>query len=187
MADQLYVSYWLRGFTEHNMTRHFEAVLRAFPVSRLRPVAIMQVRAIDFTEPPVFEKQALPESTLDELLADARWFFKADTACELETCWDLWQFDGEWKMQPATVILSCYGPLFPSELGEQIRIEFGRDALFLPNPDIPGSLTPSRHNIRSLLHLVGDLDEALPAEKRLLWSESGENFAERLQAILAEE
>jgi hypothetical protein len=37
-----------------------------------------------------------------------------------------------------------------------------------------------------LLHLVDDLDAALPIERRRLWSESGENFAARLAGILNE-
>ena len=41
-------------------------------------------------------------------------------------------------------------------------------------------------NIKSLLKLVHDLDDALPTETRLLWSESCENFSEKLhQALLA--
>jgi hypothetical protein len=33
MADQLYLSYWLRGFSEGNMLRKFERLLRTFPFS----------------------------------------------------------------------------------------------------------------------------------------------------------
>ena len=39
-------------------------------------------------------------------------------------------------------------------------------------------------NIKSLLKLVHDLDDALPVETRRLWSESGENFSEKLQQAL---
>jgi hypothetical protein len=38
-------------------------------------------------------------------------------------------------------------------------------------------------NIRSLLKLVADVEAALPIQKRLLWSESGGNFAERLAEL----
>ena len=41
-----------------------------------------------------------------------------------------------------------------------------------------------RSNIRSLLHLVHTLDDALAVDRRQLWSESGVNFAERLQSAL---
>jgi hypothetical protein len=35
MPDQLYVSYWLRGFTGPNMPRHFDKALRWFPFSQI--------------------------------------------------------------------------------------------------------------------------------------------------------
>jgi hypothetical protein len=41
-------------------------------------------------------------------------------------------------------------------------------------------------NIRSILHLADDLEEALTVERRLLWSESEDNFAERLMLLLDE-
>lgn len=167
------------------MVRHFQNVLQKFPASRLRPDAVARVRAVDLAEPPLFERQIAALTGLDELLEDARWFLKADCAFEVETYWDLWQFEEDWKILPAPVSILCHGPLFPSELGEQIRIEFGLDSQFLPQPELSANFAPVRHNIRSLLHLVGDLDEVVPSEKKLLWSESGVNFVERLQAALS--
>jgi hypothetical protein len=38
--------------------------------------------------------------------------------------------------------------------------------------------------VQSLLRLVHDLEEKLSVERRLLWSESGENFAEKLRESL---
>jgi hypothetical protein len=40
-------------------------------------------------------------------------------------------------------------------------------------------------NIKSLLKLVHDSDDALPVETRRLWSESGDNFSEKLHHALA--
>ncbi len=39
-------------------------------------------------------------------------------------------------------------------------------------------------NIRSLLHLVGELKQGLDLERQQLWSESGVNFAELLAHTL---
>jgi hypothetical protein len=39
-------------------------------------------------------------------------------------------------------------------------------------------------NIKSLLKLVHDLDDALPVETRRLWTESGGSFSEKLQQAL---
>jgi hypothetical protein len=40
-------------------------------------------------------------------------------------------------------------------------------------------------NITSLLKLVHDLDDALPVDTRRLWSESGENFSDKLHQALS--
>ena len=37
MADRLFLSYTLRGFTGMNMLRHFEKMLRVFPFSPKNP------------------------------------------------------------------------------------------------------------------------------------------------------
>ncbi|MCP5113820.1 MAG: hypothetical protein GY953_23555, partial [bacterium] len=46
MADRLFLSYCIRGYTEHNMLRHYERMLRAFPFSRLRPRAELRAYAL---------------------------------------------------------------------------------------------------------------------------------------------
>jgi hypothetical protein len=186
MADQLYLSYWIRGFTEHNMLRHFERVLSRFPFSKLHPRALMAVRAVELSEPPLLEREFPDGIEASAVVEAAKWFQNRDCAFELAAFWDLWQMnpEGEFKLMPSAVGIICYAPLFESEYGEQIRFEFGMDSQFLPQPEIPSSLTPVRQNIKSLLHLVKDLDEALTVEKRQLWSESGGNFAERLQEAL---
>jgi hypothetical protein len=43
----------------------------------------------------------------------------------------------------------------------------------------------TQSNIKSLLKLVHDLDDVLSVSKRRLWTESGENFAEKLQEALS--
>lgn len=183
MADQLYLSYWLRGFTENNMLRHFSAMLNKFPFSRLSPPAVLRVRAIDETEPVLFER-AFEEPQPGEIIAASKEFVHPDSALELNAKWDLWQFDQDWKVAPSRVSLWSLAPGFISDRGENLRIDFGIDSNFLPQPDAAESLTPVQSNIRSLLHLVHELDNALAVERRQLWTESGENFAEKLQDAL---
>ena len=166
--------------------------------------------AVDYSEPVVAEIPYPPPVPIDAMLAVAKDFQNADSCYRLETWWDLWQFDGEWKLDPTRVALCCFGPEFdqsPSGLDRTpaqpavgdcvsrvptktprsscaLEIEFGIDANFLPQPDLPDSPRMIQSNIKSLLKLVHDLDDALPVETRRLWSESGENFAEKLHQAL---
>ncbi|MGH9646174.1 MAG: hypothetical protein ACRD4E_05085, partial [Bryobacteraceae bacterium] len=70
------------------------------------------------------------------------------------------------------------------EHDDNLRIDFGLDSKFLPAEDIEGSLRIQQSNLRSLLYLVSEIDKALPVERRLLWSESGANFAQVVEEAL---
>lgn len=188
MADRLYLSYWIRGFQPSNMIRSYEKMLRLFPLSQLsRDQSTLSVHAISFQEPPVLEREFNDPLLLDDVLPVLREYVTPDAGYELETRWDLWQYDNDWHVRPTPAVLLCFGPEFDADLGENLRIDFGLDSTFLPQPQLPGSLALIQSNIRSLLKLVRDLDQAFPVEKRLLWSESGENFADRLQAALRDD
>jgi len=185
MADQLYLTYTLENYSAENMLRNFEKLLKLFPFSRLeRHPSTYRVIPVDLAEPAVLEIPLPSPVAIDQVLAAAEDFFNLDSCYHLETWWDLWQFDGEWKLLPARAALICYGPEFESEGDAHLEIEFGIDAHFLPQPDLPGSVVTIQSNIKSLLKLVHDLDDALPVEIRRLWSESGENFSEKLQQAL---
>jgi hypothetical protein len=185
MADQLYLSYALEKYSETNMFRYYEKLLNLFPFSRLaRHPSTFKVIPVDYTETAVLEVPAPMPVDICQVLAAAKDFENADSCYRLETWWDLWQFDGDWKLTPSRAALVCFGPEFQREDGAHLEIEFGIDAHFLPQPEIPGSLVTIQSNIKSLLKLVHDLDDALPVETRRLWSESGENFSEKLQEAL---
>jgi len=186
MADQLYLSYWLRNHTGLTMLRHYEKLLRLFPFSRLaRHPSTFKVIAVNYHEAPVLEIPFPPPVIIEDVLAAAKDFQNADTCYRLETFWDLWQFDQQWELAPSRVSLCCFAPEFESDNGEHLAIEFGIDAHFLPQPDLPNSLRMVQSNIQSLLKLVHDLDDALPVETRRLWSESGDNFSDKLHQALA--
>jgi hypothetical protein len=185
VPDRLYLSCWVRGFDEANALRHFGKMLERFPFSILaKRGPVLRVYAIAHSEPAVLEREFLPGAESADVLEAAREFMQADCACEIETFWDLWQYDDGWKLLPASVTLACFGPAFENEHGDHLRIEFGLDALFLPMPHIPGSLRMGQSNVKSLLHLVGDVERALTLERRQVWSESGANFAEVLKQAL---
>jgi hypothetical protein len=188
MADQLFLSYRLRGYTESNMLRHYERLLRLFPFSRLSTGAsVLRIAAVSMNEPPLFERSMQDPVDVDLLLASAREFTTSDCAVQVDSWWDLWQYDQDWKLTPTRVTLLSFGPTFEHDSNDQLRIEFGIDTHFLPQPELPNHLFMARSNIRSLLHLVAELDRALSPEQRRLWTESGENFADRLQHALVDE
>ncbi len=114
-----------------------------------------------------------------------------DVAYELESWWDLWQFEDDWQLSSSRVVLSCFGPEFDNgtdiavDAQEDLRIDFGVDSHFLPQPDVPGSAKLVQSNIRSLLRLVHEVESNLPVARRRLDTETGENFAERLQRLLS--
>jgi hypothetical protein len=189
MADQLYLSFWLRNHTEMTMLRNYEKLLKLFPFSRLaRHPSTFKVLAIDYSEAPVLEIPFPQPVAIEGVLAAAKDFQNADSCYWLDTWWDLWQFDKDWELAPSRASLCCFGPQFERENGEHLAIEFGIDAHFLPQPELPNSLRMIQSNIQSLLKLVHDLDDALPVETRRLWSESGDNFSDKLhQALTAGE
>ena len=185
VADQLYLSYKLRGFSNMNMLRHWERLLRKFPYSRLSQTAsTFRVHAVSFTEPALFERSLPDPFDLDAVLQLAKEFTASDCAAQLETKWDLWQYMDDWKLDPTRVIFTCFASDFDDSDGDNLRVDFGPDSIFLPDPELPNSLFMSQSNIKSLLHFVHEADTALTVESRRLWTESGENFAERLQATL---
>jgi hypothetical protein len=191
MSDRLYFSCWVQGFNESNLLRHYAKLLDIFPTSKLstRP-RILRVWAVDATEPPALERSFDAQAATGEILAAAREFTGPDCAIELETAWDLWQFDGDWKLAPAPVTLSVLGPRFEADAGDRLqdhlRIDFGLDTHFLPAPEIAGSLRMQQSNLRSLLRLLEEAGRALPLSQRQLWSESGANFAELLKKAVGE-
>ncbi len=69
MADQLYLSYWLRNFSEPTMLRHYEKLLRLFPFSRLaKQPSTFKVLAVDYSEPVVVEIPYPPPVPVDAIL-----------------------------------------------------------------------------------------------------------------------
>ena len=187
MADQLYLSYWLQSFTGANMFRHYETLLRLFPYSQLsKAESTFRIIPVSYAEPPILERPLTNPVDVDLVLDAAQDFANPDCCYRLEAGWDLFQFETDWEVRPARVALCCLGPEFEKDLGENLRIEFGIDTHFLPQPELPDNAHMTQSNVKSLLKLVHDLDDSLRVAKRQLWTESGYNFAEKLQQALVE-
>jgi hypothetical protein len=189
VTDQLFLSLWLSPHGRANRLRCFGQLLRLFPFSqRDQPQSTVSIHAVDSTQPPLLEQPVNGPLDLSDVMQTLGDYAGDDVGYRVESWWDLWQFDqGETKLAPARVALSCFGPEFDdgSATGqEDLRIDFGVDTNFLPDADIPGSTTFIESNIKSLLRLVHGIESALPVDRRRLETESGENFADRLQGVL---
>ena len=151
----------------------------------------MIVQAVSVTEPPLLESPMNGPIDASEVLPTFADYSGDDIGLSLESFWDLWQYDGDWSLGPARVRLACFGPEFDNgterALGEQedLRIDFGVDSHYLPRPELAGSGRMTESNVKSMLRLVHELDSTLPIAKRKLETESGENFADRLQSVLS--
>lgn len=193
MADQLFLSIWLDQHRRAGRIQQFEKLLRIFPFSqREQPQSVVSIHAIDPTEPPLLERPMNGPFDVSEIVAILGDYQGEDVAYTVESWWDLWQFDRDWKLAPSAVALSCFGAEFDSGTErnpaqqEDLRIEFGMDTHYLPRPDVPGSAKLVESNVKSLLRVVHELDLSLPVAKRRLETESGANFADRLQQMLSE-
>ncbi|HMF75926.1 MAG TPA: hypothetical protein VK604_09725 [Bryobacteraceae bacterium] len=192
MTDQLSLSIWLERNSRANRMRHFEKLLRLFPFSqREQGQSTISIQAVDSTEPPLLERPVNGPVDASEVLEIFSEYKGEDVAYWLESWWDLWQFQGgDWILAPARVGLASFGPEFDNGTEramldqEDLRIDFGVDTHYLPQTELGGGARLTESNIKSLLRLVHELDATLPVLKRTLETESGENFAGRLQHVL---
>jgi hypothetical protein len=192
MTEQLSLSIWLEPGRPESRVRSYESMLRLFPFSKReqQPQTTVSVLAIGETEPPLLEHPMNGPFEVEDAIALIKDYRGDDVAYRVESYWDLWQYTGEWQLAPTAVSLSCFGSGFERGAadgeGEQedLRIDFGVDSTFLPQPEIAGSGRLVESNIKSLLRLVHEIENTLKVRRRLLSTESGENFAERLQRLL---
>jgi hypothetical protein len=180
MPDHLFLSLWAEGFSAMSAPAAFKKVLAEFPFSKLKPMVVLRVHALEFSEAPVLERDYADASDLDAIVSDAQEFHHEDTAFQLECWWDLWQWDDDWSLRPSPVLIEVYGPEFDSGQDDHIRLDLGPEMHYLPPDDAPASIRPIQSNLRSVLHLAKDLEMSFSVRKKLLWTESGENFAEKL-------
>jgi hypothetical protein len=171
--------------------RQFEKLLRVFPFSQ-RPEqgqSTISILGVNDGEPPLLERPVNGPIDVDEVLTLFREYSGGDIAYELESWWDLWTFEGDWSLRPARVMLSCFGPEFDNGTSEDpasqedLRIDLGVDSYFLPGDD-PAAARMVESNVKSVLRLVHELDRTLFVATRQLQTESGENFAMRLEEAL---
>jgi len=107
-----------------------------------------------------------------------------------------------WKRVPMEVTIACLGPEFEaaedfgasqtSAQNPHFRIDFGLDTLFLPEEspdpdeeDWDEAALCYRDNISQLLGFMRRIEKSLPLKRRLLWSASDDDLAERIRQAYA--
>ena len=97
--------------------------------------------------------------------------------------------NGEWTLQPSPVKFLVHGLEFDDGVYQQeghIQVDLGLDSPFLqedvPLTDEAGARV--RANVQKLVEFSSNVEKNAGANARLLWSESEQNFAQKLIARL---
>lgn len=196
MADRLYLSLWFPNFRLAALAPALIAVIKQFGVSRVHAASAYP---ISWNEPPfyqrVYEEDEVAESALERAVGEALELLHDDFAYEFELKWDLWVpetvggLDPMWRQEPVVVRVVGFAPQFDEQAFEQngqVRVDFGLDTLFLVE-DIDLDEVGAEHvkrNVQKLVDVTNSIQEKCGISSRLLWSESGENLAQKLIARL---
>jgi len=143
----------------------------------------------------IYEEDEVKESAPEQAVAEATEILHDDFAYEFELKWDLWVpetvggLDPIWKQETETVHVVGFGPHFDEgayEQNGQVRVDFGLDTPFLLE-DMELDEVGAEHvkrNVQKLVDVTNAIQENCGISSRLLWSDSGENLAQKLIARL---
>ena len=189
MADPLYLSIWFPNLQLDDALPRALAVMRQFPFSAQYPgVAYVSVQPVSWSEASVLEQRYNPGIPPEQAVLVAVDLLHEDYAYVFEGSWDLWfaSEDGKESTQrPVDVKFIVHGPDFDEGVYEQeghIKIEFGLDSPFLQEEVemTPEAESRVKSNVKKLVDFTSNLKRTPGANARLLWSESEENFAQKL-------
>ena len=205
MADQLYLSLWFPNFRLIALPQKLQSVLEQFArVSGEGRVSAASAIPLSWTESPVFQRIFVLDDRSEEsndalianAVAEATEQLHDDMAYEFEMKWQLWLpeqtvagLDATWRLQPATVRITGFGPEFDNAGFDQnghVRVDFGLDTPWvLEDEDLDQSGAQRiQQNVEKLLAFVLSVEKHCGISSRLLWTESGEPLAEKLIARL---
>jgi hypothetical protein len=200
MADRLYLSLWFPNFRLAALAPAIVLVIKQFggPGSSPR-VHAAAAYPISWNEAPVYqriyEEDEVQESALERAVAEATEILHDDFAYEFELKWDLWVpetvggLDPTWKQESVLVRVVGFGPEFDDgayEQNGQVRVDFGLDTPYLLE-DVELDQDGAEHikrNVQKLVEVTNAIQENCGISSRLLWSDSGENLAQKLIARL---
>jgi len=191
------LSLWYANFRFAELPAALERVMREFAaVSGHERVRAATVYPLSWQESPVYqrvydEKDPPEAAQPGSAIASAVEMLHEDYAYEFEMTWDLWVGEGGggldaiWKKEPRVVRITGLGPEFDEgafDQNGQIRIDLGSDVPFLQEElDLnEEGADYVKQNVQKLVDLTLALEKNAGAATRLLWSESGENLAQKL-------
>jgi hypothetical protein len=200
MADRLYLSLWFPNFRLPGLAPAMISVLKQFGGSGHAPrVHAAAAYPISWNEPPfyqrIYEEDEVQESAPERAVAEATEILHDDFAYETEIKWDLWVtetvggLDPLWKQEAVVVRVVGFGPEFDEgayEQNGQVRVDFGLDTPFLLE-EVELDKFGAEHikrNVQKLVEVTNAIQENCGISSRLLWSDSGENLAQKLIARL---
>jgi hypothetical protein len=192
MADPLYLNLWFPFFEVDNMLPHALNVMRQFPFSVARPgITYLALHPVSWNEPTILERRFTPGVSAEAAVLIASDLLHEDYAYLFEAFWDLWVVtgNGEWTLQPSAVKFLVHGTEFDEGVHQQeghIQVDLGLDSPFLQE-DVPLTSEAEvrvRANVQKLVEFTSKVEKNSGANARLLWSESEQNFAQKLIARL---
>ena len=198
MADQLYLSLWFPGFRMDSLASALVSVLKQFSlVGGASTISAAAAYPISWNEAPAFQRIYVDaeEAQIEQAVAETMEMMHDDFAYEFEIKWDLWtpltegDLDVIWKKEPQVARVVGFGPEFDDRAYEQnghVRVDLGLDTFFL-HEDVeldPESAEYLKRNVAILVDLTNAIQANCGISSRLLWSESGENLAQKLIARL---
>jgi hypothetical protein len=174
------------------MLPHALAVMRQFLFSVQQPgITYLALHPVSWDEPTILERRFRPGISAEEAVLIASDLLHEDYAYLFEAFWDLWivAANGEWIQQPSQVKFLVHGTEFDDRVCEReghIQVDLGLDSFFLQD-EVPLTIEAAarvRANVQKLMEFTGKIEKNSGASARLLWSESDENFAQKLIARL---
>ena len=193
MADALFLSLWFPSFELDEIMPRALAVMRQFPFSTGLPgMSYVAIHPVSWNEPTIFEQRFRPGVAPEEAVSLASDLLHEDYAYLFEADWDLWIFDadrGEWSLRPSQIKFLVHGVEFDEGTYQHdghVQVDFGIDTPFLQDEVqlTSEAETRVRANVQKLVEFTNKAEKNSGASGRLLWSESEENFAQKLIARL---
>ncbi len=200
MADQLYLSLWYPNFRLDSLPAALVCVLEQFQAAGGSPrVHAASTYPLSWNQTPsyqrIYDEDEMEDSLPSPAVAAATEPLYDDFAYEFEVKWDLWiaetegDLDPMWRKEPRVARVTSFGPHFDESAYEQnghIRVDFGTDTPFLEDEvqlDKEGARRVEE-NLQKLVVFTKSVEQKCGISSRLLWSDSGENLAQKLIARL---